>query len=78
MELFRIPMKEEMSFEDLLYKIHGDNKKDLKVTFADFMVMCSACKDLEEDITSEKLSEKDLELLNNTPLSKVWLTKSAS
>ena len=80
MELFRIPMAEEgMTFEDLLIKIHEDDnskKKDLKVKFEDFMVMCPSCKDKEEDITFEKIKKEDLDLLNNTPLSKIWLVKS--
>lgn len=81
MELFRIPMAEEegMTFENLLVKIHEDDnskKKDLKVKFEDFMVMCPSCKDKEEDITFEKIKKEDLDLLNNTPLSKIWLVKS--
>lgn len=76
MEMFRMPMAEEMSFEDLLLKIHQDKKKDLKVKFEDFMVMCPSCKDKDDGITSERMNKDDLELLNNTPLAKVWLTRS--
>ena len=76
MELFRIPMAEEMSFKDLLIKIHNDKRKDLKVKFEDFMVMCPVCKDKDDGITSERMNKDDLELLNNTPLSKIWIAKA--
>lgn len=74
-ELFKIPMKEETNYVDLIMKIIRDNKdKILKVDFDEFVAMCPSCKEEKEDITFIKASPEELETLNQTPLAKMWLT----
>ena len=71
--MFQVPVEED-SYDSLIYKIMQDKDRSLKVKFADFKVMCPQCQDKEEGSTFLRLTEDELEELNNTPVSKILVT----
>lgn len=74
-ELFEVPI-EGSSYDSMLYQVLQDKDKSMKVKFQEFKVMCPRCRDAQEGITFIKLGEDDLSLLNDTPLSQVYVTIS--
>jgi protein-arginine kinase activator protein McsA len=71
-EMFKMNIDDKGSFENLLFLIMQD--KDLKVDFKDLKVVCPNCDERMKDITFMQFTEKDLKLLNETPLSNVWVS----
>ena len=65
-----------LSLDDLLYQIKMDrkhNQGNLKITFNKFSMQCMTHKEMMPGSTSIDFSESDLEILNNTPISKIYL-----
>jgi hypothetical protein len=65
-----------MSLDDLLYQIKLDkqhNQGKLKITFNKFSMQCMTHKEMMPGSTSIEFSDEDLEILNNTPISKIYL-----
>ena len=63
------------SLDDLLYKVIQDKKeRTLKVTFNKFVMHCMKHGTLMPGSTSMEFTEEELKILNNTPLSKIFLS----
>lgn len=71
-EMFKMQIKDQPSFETLLTDIIRD--KNIKLEFDELKIVCPTCSDIMKGITYLELEEKDLELLNKTPLKNVWIT----
>lgn len=74
-EMFKTPVQNMTSYENLIYEIL--HNKDLVVKFEDFLISCPSCGETHKDITHIQLDQEDIELLNKTPLSNIWLTVSS-
>lgn len=64
------------SLDDLLFQIKLDrkhNEGNLKITFNKFSMQCMTHKDMMPGSTSIDFNEADLEILNKTPISKIYL-----
>lgn len=66
-----------ITLDDLLYQIKQDrksSKNQLKLTFNKFSMQCMTHKNMMPGSTSIEFSDEDLEILNNTPISKIYLS----
>lgn len=73
-EMFKTPIEGLTSYENAIYEIL--HNKDLVIKFEDFLVSCPSCGEQHKDITYIHLGSEDLELLNKTKLTDIWLTVS--
>jgi hypothetical protein len=72
-ELFKAPIRGS-SFEDLLYEIMQDKSNSLKVEFDGFSILCPSCGEAKKDISYLELEEKEVKMLNETPISNIFVT----
>lgn len=66
-----------MTLDDLLYQIKLDrksSKNQLKITFNKFSMQCMTHKNMMPGSTSIEFTDDDLEVLNNIPISKIYLS----
>ena len=73
-EIIQAPLKDETSLETVLYKIIQNKDKKLKLNFDSFHISCPTCNDKRENVSFMDLSAEELEVLNNTPVSDIYLT----
>lgn len=76
-EEFVIPVGEECSSDELLMKMAQDKKGDpkLKVKFNGFKVQCPTCGSEKENITYLEMTPEQVELLSNTPIENIFLSR---
>jgi hypothetical protein len=72
-ELFKAPIRGS-SFEDLLYEIIQDKSNTLKVQFDGFSILCPSCGEAKKDISYLELEEEEVKMLNETPISNIFVT----
>lgn len=64
----------DSGYENTLFQILQN--KDFKLQFADLKIVCPICDERMKDVTYLQLTEDDIKLLNQTPLSDVWVSIS--
>jgi hypothetical protein len=73
-EIIQAPIKDETSLETVLYKIIQNKSKDLKIKYDSFMISCPNCRDKKEGASYMEVPPEEIEILNETPLSNIYLT----
>lgn len=73
-DLFRLPTANITSLEESYLKL--DTEKDLKMKFEEFIASCPRCKETHEDITFLKMNQQELDLIANTNIDKILISRS--
>jgi hypothetical protein len=72
-EMFKMNVA-DIGYENMIFSIMQN--KDLKIKFEELKIVCPNCDEKMKDVTYLQLTEDDIKLLNDTPLSKVWVSLS--